>query len=129
MNRFVRIVGILGAVGAIIWAMRDRFISLTVPKEPEPPAFRHPSQPPAPPAQRSSALPPSAIPSADVAEPDDLTDVNGIGPVFAQRLTDAGVTSFAALAAMSADQLKETLGSRLGKVDTILDDARRLAGT
>ncbi len=30
---------------------------------------------------------------------------------------------------MSTDQLRETLGSRLGRADTILDEARRLAGT
>lgn len=127
MNRFVRVLGIIGAVGGIIWAMRDRFISLTVPKEPEPPAFRNPPRAPASSEQQPPDLPAESTASND-AGPDDLTEVNGIGPVFAQRLADAGVTTFSALAAMSPDQLTEALGSRLGKLETILDDARRLAG-
>lgn len=127
MKRFGRILGILGAIGAIIWAMRDRFVSLTVPREPEPPSFR-----PAPPGSETpSARPPVAEPQSSPrsdAEPDDLTAVNGIGPVFAQRLSEAGITTFGQLAATDNDRLREVLGSRLGNVEAILEDARRLAG-
>ena len=38
---------------------------------------------------------------------DDLTTINGIGPTFAQRLKDAGVTTYSQLASMSPEQLKE----------------------
>jgi predicted flap endonuclease-1-like 5' DNA nuclease len=41
-----------------------------------------------------------------VAEPDDLTAIKGIGPTFARRLHEAGVTSFAALAALSPDEVR-----------------------
>ena len=38
---------------------------------------------------------------------DDLTTIKGIGPTFAQRLREAGVTNFSELALMTSDQLKE----------------------
>ncbi|MGW8318155.1 MAG: hypothetical protein ACWGPS_02835 [Candidatus Promineifilaceae bacterium] len=40
------------------------------------------------------------------AEPDDLTLINGIGPTFAQRLNEAGVTTFAQLAALRPEQVR-----------------------
>lgn len=40
-------------------------------------------------------------------DPDDLTKINGIGPTFAKRLTEAGLDSFAKLAAASPAQVKE----------------------
>ena len=130
VKRFARILGLLGGIGAVLWAMRDRFISLTVPREPEPPAFRDPPEP-------SSASPSTDVPASagepapadadEAAEPDDLTAVNGVGPVYAERLASAGITTFAMLAAMTSDQLGEVLGSRISKVDTILEDAKRLA--
>lgn len=38
---------------------------------------------------------------------DDLTKINGIGPTFAKRLNEAGITTYQALAAATADQLRE----------------------
>lgn len=38
---------------------------------------------------------------------DDLTEIKGIGPVFAERLHQAGITTFADVAKASADQLRE----------------------
>lgn len=39
--------------------------------------------------------------------PDDLTQINGIGPTFARRLNEAGIYSFAALAAADPEQVRE----------------------
>lgn len=39
------------------------------------------------------------------ANPDPLIDINGIGPVYQQKLFDAGVYTFEQLAAMTSDQL------------------------
>lgn len=39
------------------------------------------------------------------AEPDDLTEIKGIGPAYAERLADAGVTTFTALADADTDEL------------------------
>ena len=62
---------------------------------------------------------------------DDLTQVNGIGPKAAALLNEAGVTTFAQLAAMSTDQLRGVL-SKAGPRYRIIDptpwptEARRL---
>ena len=44
------------------------------------------------------------------ATPDDLTIIGGVGPKLAERLTAAGVTSFAALAAWQADRRRALRG-------------------
>jgi predicted flap endonuclease-1-like 5' DNA nuclease len=41
------------------------------------------------------------------AEVDDLTQIDGIGPTFASRLYAAEVTTFAQLAALSPEQIRE----------------------
>ena len=38
---------------------------------------------------------------------DDLTQISGIGPTFARRLQAAGITTFAKMAALSPDYLRE----------------------
>jgi len=40
-------------------------------------------------------------------EPDDLTQISGIGPAFASRLNDGGITTFAQLAELSPQQVRE----------------------
>ncbi len=42
-----------------------------------------------------------------VAVADDLTTIPGIGPAFAKRLQEAGITTYQALASLTADQIKE----------------------
>lgn len=42
-----------------------------------------------------------------VAEKDDLTQIEGIGPTFAQRLNAAGVFTFADLAALPPERVQE----------------------
>jgi predicted flap endonuclease-1-like 5' DNA nuclease len=54
---------------------------------------------------------PDPVPEADAApeaddDGDDLTEVKGIGAVSAQRLSEAGVTTFAQLAAWSDEDLE-----------------------
>lgn len=83
MKRVAKVLGFIGGAVAVIWAMRDRFISVATSREPETPAFR------------------SATPSPPV------TDIDGIGPVFAQRLTNAGIADIATLAKASPDQVAE----------------------
>lgn len=41
------------------------------------------------------------------AKKDDLTEIKGIGPTYARRLSAAGITTFAELAAASPDRLRE----------------------
>ena len=40
---------------------------------------------------------------------DPLIDVNGIGPKYQEKLFDAGIFTFAQLAALSTDQLREII--------------------
>lgn len=42
-----------------------------------------------------------------IAEADDLTKINGIGPSFARRLREAGIHTYADLAALSPEQVVE----------------------
>ena len=64
-------------------------------------------------ADSTKAAPKKAAPKkADTAKVasgggDKLTDINGIGPVIAQKLNDAGVTSFQQIADFSPEQIAE----------------------
>lgn len=49
---------------------------------------------------------PSGNGSADV-EADDLTKITGIGPTYAKRLVDAGITTFNSLSQRSPAELRE----------------------
>ncbi len=80
-----------------------------------------PQAPAAKAAPKAAAEPVAAAPApkkakADSAK-DDLRKVEGIGPKIASLLNDAGILTFADLAATSADKVKEILvaaGSRYG---------------
>ena len=87
MRRITRILGVIGGIGAIVWAMRDRFVSVAIPREPTPPTFR---------------LPEPAVPSGS-----NLTEIDGIDPVFAQRLAAAGYRTIADLAAAQPSAVAE----------------------
>ena len=93
VNKIGRVLGFVGGALAILWAMRDRLVSIAAPQDPEPPRFR--------------VVPPSPTPPAE----DDLTAISGIGPVFAGRLRDAGITSFADISAAGASRLADITGA------------------
>ena len=67
-------------------------------EEPSSPASVVPSYTDIPPAD-----------SAAPAKPDDLTRLAGIGPVFSERLQDAGITTFSQLAALDEEKIAEAL--------------------
>jgi polyhydroxyalkanoate synthase len=102
MKRVAKIIGFVGGAVAVIWAMRDRFISVATSREPEPPAFR-------------AGPPPAQVESID-----------GIGPVFAERLTRAGLGSVGALAAASPDLVAEAAGVSAARARTWIDVAKNL---
>lgn len=114
MKKMARILGVLGGVAAVLWAMRDRFVSIASPKEPEPPTFRVVTAPSEPPTPRP-------------AEPDDLTEVNGIGPVFARRLMEAGISTFALLAQAPAERVAGIAGVPESRVSDWIEQAAELA--
>jgi len=49
------------------------------------------------------------IEETDSAEPDDLTRIKGIGPKIATVLQEAGITTFAQLAAMDPESINDIL--------------------
>lgn len=114
MKKIARLIGVIGGVAAVVWAMRDRLVSITAPREPEPPRFR-------------VVTPPSEPPMAPTD--DDLTEVVGIGPVFAERLRAAGVQSFEELANTAAARLAEITGVPESRVEAWIAQAGALASS
>jgi large subunit ribosomal protein L21 len=69
--------------------------------------------------------------SAIREKPDDLAEIEGIGPRIRQVLNEAGVVTFSALAAMSEAELKSVLfaaGVRLAFPETWAEQAALAAG-
>jgi predicted flap endonuclease-1-like 5' DNA nuclease len=61
---------------------------------------------------------------------DPLIDIDGIGPVFQQRLYDAGVVSFEQLASMHPERLRSLVASNAAfelRTEGWVDEARRFA--
>jgi predicted flap endonuclease-1-like 5' DNA nuclease len=100
MRRIAKIVGLVGAGIAIVWAMRDRFISVATSREPEPPMFR---------------TVPEAAPS--------VTSIDGIGPVFAKWLAAVGLADVEALAVASPDRVAEAAGVSAARARQWIDTA------
>jgi predicted flap endonuclease-1-like 5' DNA nuclease len=105
MKRLAKVVGIVGGAAALIWAMRDRFISVAASREPEPPVFR-------------ATLPP--------AQPNPIETVDGIGPVLASRLKSAGIDDVAKLAQATPDTVAEAAGVSGARARAWIEQARSL---
>ena len=71
------------------------------------------------------------LPLMDAKGNHNFQAIKGIGPVFAKRLKDAGVLTFAQLSALKSKQLEEILGSLykrfFSKQETILAQAKEFA--
>ena len=91
LKQFLRIGGVVVGLGAAVWALRDKLL----------PAPAMPDEPP--PRFRTGGADP-------VVAADDLTEVKGIGPVYAERLIDAGITTFAELTSADAAAVAEAAG-------------------
>jgi len=107
VKRPFRSLAILGAVGAAVWAMRDRIMSIIAPTEPEPPSFR-------------VVTPPSG------ATPDELLRVDGIGPVFAARLAAAGISTLSGLVEAGAERVAAVVDLPASRVQGWIDQASSL---
>ena len=77
----------------------------------------------------------ASVPAAQVAAPvnrppDDLKVINGIGPVIARKLNEAGIFTFEQLGNLTAVDLRRILGNsieRLADEEDLLQQARDLA--
>lgn len=106
VSKVAKIVGFVGGVVALVWAMRDRFISVAVSREPEPPAFKNPTD----------------LASAGVSE---LESINGIGPTYADRLRAAGYASATDLAGADPDEIADVAGVSSSRARSWLDQIPR----
>lgn len=88
MGRLLRSLLVLAGVVAVLWLVRDRFVTVWRPGLQRPAPFR--------------------VPPPDHAAPSpELTAIRGIGPVYAERLSLAGLTTPEDLRAAGADAVAE----------------------
>lgn len=106
VSKVTKVVGFVGGIVALIWAMRDRFISVAVSREPEPPAFKSPPD----------------IGSRPVA---DLESITGIGPTYADRLRAAGYKTVADLVGADPAQIGQIAGVGTTRARSWLDQVPR----
>lgn len=106
-KNILRIGGVIVGLGAAVWALRDRL--LPAPEIPQGP----------PPRFRTGSM---ESPAAD-----DLTEVKGIGPVYAERLAEAGVTSFEGLASADAAAISEAAGVSTSTATSWMEQAATLS--
>ena len=82
---------------------------------------------------RSQAATPPAKTRAIVqptSEKDDLKKIKGIGPAIEKRLNKAGIQTYAALAALSREELEQILGNQINRLQDekeLITQAKRLA--
>jgi predicted flap endonuclease-1-like 5' DNA nuclease len=105
IKKLAKIVGFVAGAAALAWAMRDRFISVATSREPEPPTFR------------------TTTPSG----PSGVDVVDGIGPVFAVRLKNAGIDSATKLAGASPDRVAEAAGVSAARARSWIEQAQSIS--
>ena len=94
MKKLLKLLTLAAFIAGITWILRDQLLPGPTRPTSHPPAFRTPPPPPAAPAE-----------SATSEAADDLTTVTGIGPVYAKRLGEIGISTFAQLAAADPQDL------------------------
>jgi predicted flap endonuclease-1-like 5' DNA nuclease len=106
MKALFRTLGMLGVAALAIYLLRDRLLP--------PPVIE-----PAPAPIRGTAPPPPAT-------ADDLTAVAGIGPVYAARLVESGISSFRQLASADPERIATAAGVRPDAVADWIAQAEQL---
>jgi predicted flap endonuclease-1-like 5' DNA nuclease len=101
MKNAIRIAGVVAGLAAAAWAVRDRMLPAPEAPTDTPPRFRSGSTP----------------------TMDDLTEIKGVGPAFASRLSEADIVSFADLAKQEADELSEAVNTTPETAQRWIDDA------
>jgi predicted flap endonuclease-1-like 5' DNA nuclease len=117
MKRIAKLIGLVAALGVLIWLMKDRLISLVAARDADHPQFR----PTTPPEDTRRARP--AAP-----EGDDLQAIKGVGPVYETALHDRGFRTFRQVADASAAELAEHLGVPESRIVDWQEQASRLGG-
>lgn len=99
-KNFIRFAGVVIGLGAAAWALRERLLPAPEIHDEPPPRFRE--------GDMTDA---SAGAGETGAAADDLTAINGIGPVTAAKLSDAGIVTFGSLAAADVNAVSEIAGT------------------
>lgn len=103
LKKLAKVVGFMAGAAAVLWAMRDRFISVATSREPETPTFR----------------------ITEVEDSPGVETVNGIGPVFARRLEEAGIDNMSKLATASPDSVAEAAAVSSARARTWIELAQQ----
>ena len=72
----------------------------------------------------------TSVPAQTASQKDDLKMIKGIGPAIEKKLNNAGVHTFAALAALSRADLERILGNQINRLQdekNLIAQAKRLA--
>ncbi|MGH8945263.1 MAG: helix-hairpin-helix domain-containing protein [Acidimicrobiia bacterium] len=102
-RKVLKLLGIIGGIAALAWAMRDRLISVATSREPELPSLRD---------------------TARVIHP-PVDVLSGIGKVYADRLAKAGIGDVGALAAATPDSVAEAAGISSARARDWIDQANQ----
>jgi hypothetical protein len=110
VNRLTKVIGITGAVAAVVWLLRDRIITVGLERDEEPPRFRTASPGSSPPEESQPSMP--------------VTDISGIGPTYAARLEKAGIADARSLAASEAETVAAAASVSKDRASQWIDEAR-----
>ena len=109
MKKLFKFLLFVGAVAGAAWALRDQLMPPPQAPSSAPPAFR---------TGDASSEP------HEPADAEDLTAINGIGPVRIEQLSEAGITSFAELAEADAVDIAARLGVSVSQTEDWIGQAR-----
>jgi predicted flap endonuclease-1-like 5' DNA nuclease len=87
VKNLLRVAGVLAGLGAAAWALRDQMLPPPEIHDEPPPMFR------------------------TGGGADDLTQIKGVGPVYRERLAEAGIHSFSDLGDRMASEIAEIAGT------------------
>ena len=108
MKRLLKFFAFLGGLGAIGWLIRNRFVGMTMNREPETPK-------------------PAPEPVADSPSESDLARIPDLPPAAAELLHTAGVEGVAQLAVADTAELATRTGLDEGMVASWKEEAAALA--
>ena len=118
MKSLFRLVFTAAVAAGVVYWLREKMVPPPHVPEGNPPPFRTVHH-----TETETAPPPAAT---DAGDGDDLTKVKGIGPVYRDRLADAGIHSFADLATADAAALAETIDVAGTMIEEWQEQARSL---
>lgn len=105
LKKVGKLVAVAAGLAALVWTVRDRFIQIATPREENLPRIRTDG-------------------GVAIAADDDLTTIDGIGPVFAKRLAQAGIVTFTDLASADATLVAAAAGTSPAKAESWIVQAK-----